>query len=145
MSGSGPWAEVRFAIKPNTRGASPPDVRQRRTRTSPRIQSAPARGARGYDDVFGFLFARLPLCERPDIGNFAALVRPGIDRPEFVGLAILDHGRVVRTLGEYEPRHRRSNRMVPQQFELVENEQARIRVGARIDAFVLVAIAHYAD
>src|SRR5262252_11028056 len=44
--------------------------------------------------------ARLPLCERPDIGNFAALVRPGIDRPQLVGLAILDHGGVVRALGE---------------------------------------------
>ena len=44
--------------------------------------------------------ARLPLCERPDIGNFTALVGPGIDRPEFVGLAILDHCRIVRTLSE---------------------------------------------
>src|SRR5262249_18302482 len=44
--------------------------------------------------------ARLPLCERPDIGNFAAFVRPGIDRPQLVGLAILDHGGVVRALGE---------------------------------------------
>src|SRR5215467_1184295 len=60
-----------------------------------------ARRARYEDaDVFRFSFARLPLCERPDIGNFAALVRPGIDRPELVGLAILDHRRVVRTLGE---------------------------------------------
>ena len=58
------------------------------------------RAARGYEDVFRFSFARLPLCERPDIGNFAALVRPGIDRPELVGLAVLDHRRVVRTLGE---------------------------------------------
>ena len=44
--------------------------------------------------------ARLPLCEWPDIGNFTALVGPGIDRPEFVGLAILDHCRIVRTLSE---------------------------------------------
>src|SRR5262249_4466610 len=40
--------------------------------------------------------ARLPLCERPDIGHLAAFVRPGIDRPQLVGLAILDHGGVVR-------------------------------------------------
>src|SRR5215468_1547737 len=60
------------------------------------------RAARRYEDadVFRVSFARLPLCERPDIGNFAALVRPGIDRPELVGLAILDHRRVVRTLGD---------------------------------------------
>ena len=48
--------------------------------------------------IFLVSFARLPLCERPDIGNFTALVGPGIDRPEFVGLAILDHCRIVRTL-----------------------------------------------
>src|SRR5262245_13707155 len=46
------------------------------------------------------LVARLPFCERPDIGHFAALVRPGVDRPQLVGLAILDHRGVVRALGE---------------------------------------------
>src|SRR5258707_15066625 len=65
-----------------------------------RIFNRRMRAARSYEDVFRFSFARLPLCERPDIGNFAALVRPGIDRPELVGLAILDHDRVVRTLGD---------------------------------------------
>src|SRR5215471_4964840 len=60
------------------------------------------RSARRYEDadVFRFSFARLPFGERKDVGNFTALVSPGIDRPELVGLAILDHGRVVRTLGE---------------------------------------------
>ena len=54
----------------------------------------------GCARIFLVSFARLPLCERPDIGNFTALVGPGIDRPEFVGLAILDHCRIVRTLSE---------------------------------------------
>src|SRR2546421_230144 len=67
--------------------------------------------------------ARLPIREREDVGSFAALVSPGIDRPEFVGLAIPDHCGVVRTLSEQKPRHRRGNRVVPQQFELIENEQ----------------------
>ena len=68
-------------------------------------------------------FSGFPLCKRKDIGSFTALVSPGIDRPELVGLAIPDHCRVVRTLGEQKPRHRRGNAMVPQQFELIENEQ----------------------
>ena len=42
--------------------------------------------------------ARLPLGDRPDVGNLTALVSPGIDRPELVGLAVLDHCRIVRTL-----------------------------------------------
>ncbi len=50
--------------------------------------------------IFLISSARFPLCERPDIGNFTTLVGPGIDRPEFVGLAILDHCRIVRTLSE---------------------------------------------
>src|SRR5437016_8923092 len=50
--------------------------------------------------------ARLPLLERENIGNFAALVRPGIDRPQLAGLAALDRRRAVRALGEYEPRRR---------------------------------------
>src|SRR5262249_53624436 len=91
MSRPGPWAEVRFATKHV----------QRRTRTSPHVQSAHALGAqvRGRG-CFRFSFARLPFGEWKDVGNFTALVSPGIDRPEFVGLAILDHRRVVRALGD---------------------------------------------
>src|SRR6266566_4164017 len=90
-------------------------------------------------------FARFPLCEREDIGNFAALVGPGIDRPELIGLAIPDHCRVVRTFSDQKPRHRRGNCMVPQQFELIENEQERIRVVGRVDAVELAAIERAAD
>src|SRR6266567_369289 len=98
---------------------------------------------REFADVF-ISPAGLPLCERPDIGNFTALVSPGIDRPELVRLAILDHCRIVRTLGEQKPRRRRGNCMVPKQFKLVENEQERIRVVGRIDAVELSGIARAA-
>jgi hypothetical protein len=63
--------------------------------------------------------ARFPLCERENIGNFAALVGPGVDRPELIALAIPDHCGVVRG----KPSDRRRNCMVLQQFELIENEQ----------------------
>jgi len=101
MRGSGPWAEVRFATKLNIRGLRL-DTSVSAGRGHHRMFNRRMRAARRCEDadVFHFSFARLPLCERPDIGNFAALVRPGIDRPELVGLAILDHGRVVRTLSE---------------------------------------------
>jgi hypothetical protein len=101
MSRPGPWAKVRFATKPNTRGLRL-DMSVSAGRGRHRIFNRRMRAARKYEDadVSRFSFARLPLCERPDIGNFAALVRPGINRPQLVGLAILDHGRVVRTLGE---------------------------------------------
>ena len=100
MSRPSPWARVRVGSKADTRELPGP------VRSAPDADitacSIGACAARRYEDadVFRFSFARLPLCERPDIGNFAALVRPGIDRPELVGLAILDHGRVVRTLGD---------------------------------------------
>jgi hypothetical protein len=84
--------------------------------------------------------ARLPLAEREDIGDFAALVRPGIDGPELVGPTIPDHRGVVRTLGQQKPGRGRGNGMVPQQLELVENEQQRIRVVGRVDAIELSAI-----
>src|SRR6516162_1308457 len=100
-SRSGPRAEVRFATKSNTRGLRL-HMSVSAGRGHHRIFNRRMRAARTYEDadVFRVSFARLPLCERPDIGNFAALVRPGIDRPELVGFAILDHRRVVRTLGE---------------------------------------------
>src|SRR6516162_8491153 len=85
-----------------TRGGLRLDMSVSAGRRHHRIFNRRMRSARSYEDadVFRFSFARLPLCERPDIGNFAALVRPGIDRPELAGLAVLDHRRVVRTLGE---------------------------------------------
>jgi len=61
--------------------------------------------------------ACLPLGEREDVGDLTALVSPRIDRPEFVALAVLDHRRVVRALGEYEPRRRRGDgvkKIIPQ-------------------------------
>ena len=101
MSRPGPWAEVRFATKPNTRGLRL-DMSVSAGRGHHRMFNRRMRSARRYEDadVFRFSFARLPFGERKDVGNFTALVSPGIDRPELVGLAILDHGRVVRTLGE---------------------------------------------
>src|SRR6266513_2592522 len=72
--------------------------------------------------------AVLPLCQRKDVGHLTAFVRPGIDRPQLAALAVPDHRRVVRTLREQEPRRRRGDRMVSQQFDLVENEQQRIGV-----------------
>src|SRR5262249_30882281 len=54
--------------------------------------------------LFSLSVPRLPLGEREDVGDFAALVRPGIDRPQRARLALLDHCRVVRTLGEQEAR-----------------------------------------
>ena len=101
MRRSGPWAEVRFATN-RTRGGLRLDMFVSVGRGHHRIFNRRMCAARRYEDadVLRFSFARLPLCERPDIGNFAALVRPGIDRPELVGLAVLDHRRVVRTLSE---------------------------------------------
>src|SRR5262249_49568541 len=87
------------------------------------------------------LSACLPLCERPDIGNFTALASPWIYRPELVGLAVLDHGRIVRPLGDEKPRRRCRYCMVPEQFELIENEQERIRVVGGVDAVELGGIA----
>src|SRR5436190_21709161 len=66
--------------------------------------------------------AVLPLCQRKDVGHLTAFVRPGIDRPQLAALAVPDHRRVVRTLREQEPRRRRGDRKVSQQFDLVENE-----------------------
>jgi hypothetical protein len=66
----------------------------------PHLQARASTGGKSRSRIFLVSSARLPLCERPDIGNFTALVGPGIDRPEFVGLAILDHCRIVRTLSE---------------------------------------------
>jgi hypothetical protein len=63
--------------------------------------------------------ARFPLCERENIGKFAALVGPRVDRPELFAFAIPDHCGVVRG----KPSNRRRNCMVLQQFELIENEQ----------------------
>jgi hypothetical protein len=39
--------------------------------------------------------ARFPLCERENIGNFAALVGPGVDRPELIAFTIPDSCGVV--------------------------------------------------
>ena len=93
MSRPGPWAEVRFATKPDTFSAG---LGHRRMFNRRMRSGAQVRG-RG---CFRFSFARLPFGEWKDVGNFTALVSPGIDRPEFVGLAILDHRRVVRALGD---------------------------------------------
>ena len=67
-----------------------------------------------------------PFFDRPHVGQFGVIVRPGVDGPALVGLAVADHGGEMRAAAGKQPGNRRGDRVLPQQTELVEDDQQRL-------------------